>query len=676
MTWTEKRRISALLIAVTCIPIAALGWLGLRILQQDRDIERQRQRERLEVAAGRLALDIGRQLQDIEEQLARGEGIQFGLAGFTTSTVAALLYQPETPAGEAVRSSLTEAEAAEFQDAEAAEFQRHELAAAAAAYRRLAAAPGPGTRAMALVGLGRVLRQRGDRAGALDAYARLEALGATVVAGQPAALVGLQGRAKVLEAAADIAGLQQAAAKVTEALTTGRWPMDRATFELYLDMTAQWGAQAPLHDARSASWPDGRSRTEAAILLWREWRGGELAPHGRRILRDEGTPVLAMWAGGPDRPVAWLATAGELDASLRPLWAAEGLAVSLHDTDGQPVVGEVTSGGFSLTPGETRLPFVLTVGPLAGQDQGSGDTRRLVLITGLAATFLLMLGAAYGLYRTTMRELMLARQQSDFVSAVSHEFRTPLTSMRHLTDLLVSRGVTSEERKTQYYELLAHETERLHRMVESLLSFGRIEVGADAWHLEPADAGELVRGIVDEFRHEPQAKGRDILLDVEDGLPPIRADREALPRALWNLLENAAKYSEAPSSIRVFVRRDGDSLLMGVGDEGIGIPAAERERVFDKFVRGADARRTGARGVGIGLALVKRIVEAHDGSVRLESEPGRGSTFTIVLPALQDGRTDTLQDGRIAESREHFESVLQSAQSVLQSYSPATLQFA
>jgi signal transduction histidine kinase len=253
----------------------------------------------------------------------------------------------------------------------------------------------------------------------------------------------------------------------------------------------------------------------------------------------------------------------------------------------------------------------------------------------LLAAFLLMLTAGYGLYRATTRELSLARQQSDFVSAVSHEFRTPLTSMRHLTELLVSRAVTSEERKSQYYELLSQETERLHRMVESLLSFGRIQAGAYAWCLEPADAGSLLLGVLDEFRREPAAQEHAVLCDVEPGLPPISADRDALSRAILNLLENAGKYSPPGGSIRLFARRQGDSVVLGVEDQGPGIPSAERKTIFQKFVRGADAKHLGVRGVGIGLALVKSIAEAHGGSVTLESEPGHGSKFTLVLPCLE-----------------------------------------
>jgi signal transduction histidine kinase len=119
---------------------------------------------------------------------------------------------------------------------------------------------------------------------------------------------------------------------------------------------------------------------------------------------------------------------------------------------------------------------------------------------------------------------------------------------------------------------------------------------------------------------------------VDDELPMIRADADALSRALWNLLENAAKYSPADAPVRVFARRAGGSVHVGVGDRGFGIPPEERDHIFQTFVRGDGATRSGIRGVGIGLALVKRIAEAHGGSIEVASEPGRGSTFTLVIP--------------------------------------------
>ena len=161
-----------------------------------------------------------------------------------------------------------------------------------------------------------------------------------------------------------------------------------------------------------------------------------------------------------------------------------------------------------------------------------------------------MLAAAYGLSRATAKEMALVRQQSDFVSAVSHEFRTPLTSMRHLTELLATNSVQDETRKTTYYHLLARQTERLHCMVESLLNYNRIQAGAYAWRLEPVPVDELVRTVVEDFRNESRAAGRTIGYESDTNLPLVDADREALGRAVSNLLENAVKYSDAGTRSR------------------------------------------------------------------------------------------------------------------------------
>jgi signal transduction histidine kinase len=613
----QRRAIPVLLAAATLVPIGALAWLGTRILQQDRDVERQRRRESLEVAAGRLALAIDGRLSDIEEQLARGSGIRLTANGLEAPRGSALLYGPANIPVEAVTAAV-------FASADALEFQRQDLAAAAAAYRALAESPKPAIRAAALNRLGRVLRKAGDAPEALQAYARLLELGAVPVEGQPAALLARQARCRVYEQAADAAALRKEAADLAAGLSSSGWRIDRPTFELYRDMLQQWGAPPPPSVAVA--------RTEAAIALWRTWRTNDLAPRGRRILRAPGAPVLAVWTGGPDHPAAWLATPAELEASLAPLWHAQQLAVSLSDIDGQPVLGAQPPGAVALNPAQTRLPFLLNAAIAASVTDNRYRMRRTLLISGLLATFAFMIAAGFGLYRITTREMELVRQQSDFVSGVSHEFRTPLTSMRHLTELLASNSVPSESRKAQYYDLLSRETERLHRMVESLLSFGSIEAGAYAWHLEPVKPSEFVTRVVEEFRQEPQASGRELLCEIEQDLPPIQADREALSRALWNLLENAGKYSEPSSAIRVFAQRSDRSVLLGVEDHGSGITPAEQGRIFQKFMRGAEAKRAGVRGVGVGLALVKRIAEAHGGSVRLDSQPGRGSTFILELP--------------------------------------------
>jgi signal transduction histidine kinase len=620
VTWTHRRKLPLFLAVAILLPIAVLSWLAVRIVQQDRDVERQRGRERLEVIAGRLAIDFDRRFQDLEEQLARGRGdvatVVFGASGVDGRGAFEPLYQPVEPPDDLVSPTLLDA-------AHGAEFQRHDLPQAAVLYRRIASTSEAATRASALIGLARVQRQRGDRTGALAAYEDLQQLDSVIVGGQPAALIARQGRCKLheqLNEAADLAGCARELANVLDA---GGWRIDRATFAVYHEWLDRWGVTevAGL-----------RVKTDVASALWSEWRRGALPAHGRRLVRTAHESVLAVWSGDMTESRLWLGNASDLEALLGSLWRSQHLSVSLSDTEGHQVIGDSQAGSLVLAPADTRLPFIVAVRSDVAAGADGDAMRRTVLISGLIIAFTLMLAAGYGLYRATTREMVLAREHADFVSAVSHEFRTPLTSMRHLTDLLVSRGVTSEERRTQYYGLLANETERLHRMVESLLSFGRIEGGAYAWQLKAADAGELVNGILDEFRRESLAEQRPVVCEVEDGLPAILADRDALSRALWNLLENAAKYSEAGSEIRVFARRRGDTILIGVGDRGIGIPPNEQERIFQKFVRGTEAKRGGVRGVGIGLALVKRIVEAHGGSVQVESEPGRGSTFTLVLP--------------------------------------------
>lgn len=605
----RRRAIPVLLFIATVLPMGALAWLGLRILRQDGEVERQRRRENVEIAAGRLSLAIDRRLTDIEEQLGRGSGIRLTPTG---PDGPGLLYVMEQAPQAPIPASV-------FADAEALEFRSGDARAAATAYGRVAQSAAPGNRAAALNRLGRVLRKAGDPAGALAAYARLQQLGTVMVEGEPAALLARQARCRVFESTGDAAALRREAADLATALYSGDWRIDQATFELYRDIVQKWGAPPPPAEAVA--------RTESAIALWRAWRAGTVGTSGRRILRPGGMPLLAVWTGGPDHPIAWFGSIAQFGVS--PSY----LTVSIYDSDGRLLSGLSRSGAVSLNQAETRLPFILSVaadGPLPSDE--SYPRRRMLLISGLVLTCGLMMAAACGLYRATTRELELARQQSDFVSAVSHEFRTPLTSMRHLTELLVSGNVPTESRKEQYYGLLGRETERLHRMVESLLSFGRIEAGAYAWRLEPVDPRELLPGIVAEFREDPLARDRDIVCDVTGDVRPIAADREALSRALWNLLDNAGKYSQPPSPIRVFCDANDGRVIFGVEDQGGGIPAAEQERIFQKFARGADAKRAGIRGVGIGLALVKRIVEAHGGSVRVESEPGHGSRFLLELP--------------------------------------------
>ena len=609
------------LAAATLIPIGVLSWLGIRVLQQDGDAARQRRSVDLQVTAGRLSLDLAAWLQELDARVLRGEGVTFNATGPEPTRELPLLYAASFLSAGAIRT-------AELAAAEILEYQNQNLTAAADAYRRAAQSNSRQVRAAAWLGLGAVLLKSGDLESALAAYRELERLSDVQVAGEPAALFALKARCRALDQSGQSARLRSEATSLARTLHAGGWLIDRPTFENYQNDLRRWGAPEPPVEMAA--------RTRAALELWQNWHDGKLPPRGQRIVSVGADRVLATWATTSGRTVVWLTTANELDSAFRPLARALALSISAYDDEDRVMFGDDSSAGPLLTKSETRLPFSLRVAPLDTAVIDLQDRRRRrVLMSSLAVAFVLIIAAAFGLYRTTVRQLALAKQQTDFVSAVSHEFRTPLTSMRHLTDLLSTRQVASEERRTHYYKLLTHETERLHRLVEGLLSFGRIDAGGYAWRLEPVDVGVMAAAVCADFKNEPQARSREIACDIESELPAVRADSEALSRALWNLLDNASKYSAADAPVSVSVRRAGQVVHIAVGDRGIGIQPEERESVFQKFVRGAEAKRAGIGGVGIGLTLVSRIIEAHGGSVQVDSEPGRGSTFTLVIPCIE-----------------------------------------
>jgi two-component system phosphate regulon sensor histidine kinase PhoR len=189
----------------------------------------------------------------------------------------------------------------------------------------------------------------------------------------------------------------------------------------------------------------------------------------------------------------------------------------------------------------------------------------------------------------------------------------------------------SDELRRKSYDVLVRETERLRRLVEGLLDFGRFEAGAAAYRFEVLDANAFLCGIVNEFQERVAALGYAIELHAPGGELPIRADREALARAIWNLLDNAVKYSPECRTVWVDVEHQAKCISIAVRDQGLGIPAHEQQEIFDKFVRGADSKALRIKGTGIGLAMVRHIVQAHGGEIRLASAPGQGSRFTMIL---------------------------------------------
>jgi signal transduction histidine kinase len=244
-----------------------------------------------------------------------------------------------------------------------------------------------------------------------------------------------------------------------------------------------------------------------------------------------------------------------------------------------------------------------------------------------------LLGAGLLLvYQNVRRELELSRQKSDFVANVSHELKTPLALIRLFAETLELGRVPSDERKKQYYQVINKESQRLAQLINNILDFSRIEAGRKEYRFAKTDLGRIVHDVVEAYRFPIEQQGFSLEVQVADDLPEIEIDKEALGQALLNLVNNAVKYSRDEKSVKIEAKKDGERVLISVADKGIGIAKSEHLKIFEKFYRAEDSLVHETKGSGLGLSLVKHIMEAHGGAVIVESAPGKGSTFTLALP--------------------------------------------
>jgi two-component system phosphate regulon sensor histidine kinase PhoR len=228
------------------------------------------------------------------------------------------------------------------------------------------------------------------------------------------------------------------------------------------------------------------------------------------------------------------------------------------------------------------------------------------------------------------REAGLSKLQLDFVSKVSHELRTPLTSIRMFAEML--EACRDPEQTATCLAVLQKETIRLSERIERLLDWGRMEAGRRIYELEREAPQAVVDSALAAFETTQVGRPRRVEVDLAEDLPDILADRAALTDALLNLLTNAVKYSGGEPRIRLWCRREGTWVRFAVSDQGIGIAKREHGRVFQKFYRIDDRLSREVEGSGLGLAILRHIAIGHRGKVDLESEPGKGSTFSLLLP--------------------------------------------
>ena len=223
------------------------------------------------------------------------------------------------------------------------------------------------------------------------------------------------------------------------------------------------------------------------------------------------------------------------------------------------------------------------------------------------------------------------RLKSDFVSNVSHELRTPLALIRMYAETLEMGRLAGEGKKQEYYATIVKETERLTHLVNNLLNFSRMEAGRRPYALAPVDLNAAVGRVLDSFSPHLKSEGFAPVVSLDPGVPPVRADLEAVQEAVINLLDNAVKYSGAQRYLRVATGVGPGGPYVEIEDHGRGIPPEYRERIFETFFRVPSGGNPGASGSGLGLSIARHIMEAHGGRIDLRSTPGKGSTFTLVF---------------------------------------------
>ena len=618
------RKLLLILFLLTLVSVSALGWFGWRLLDQERIVESQRAQERLEQAADQVSATLRGALAETGERLgvwlssppAGSEPADGLLLVVTESALSAqprehLLYYPY-PAPQ------PQAPQADFAEAEGFEFAQSQPDKALEWYRRLAESRSAATRAGALLREARVLRNLGRNDESRAVYLRLAGIPGVRVAGVAAELVGR-------DAASELSNERAQAEALRQDLLRGRWHLTRGQFEFY------WGEATRLAGREEPPPVDGVALAEAAAQVWDE-RKRDPGPRGQQTLWAAGHPFLVIWRGGPERRAVLVARP---ESFLKQAGGGDEFLCAAVDAEGRTIAGRKAAGHAAI---RTAADWTLSVTAAQPVTEAGVLARQRFLLLGIAVMVSFLILGTYFIARAIRRESEVSRMQSDFVSAVSHEFRSPLTSIRQLSEILALGRVPSEDRRQVYYETLVRETGRLQRLVEALLNFGRMEAGKKLYRFEALDASAIVRRVVSEF--EPQVAGEGRHIELREAPLPckIEADSEAICVALRNLVDNALKYSPGRPTVWVEWGLLRHFVAIRVRDEGHGVAASERKAIFRKFVRGSAAADGNVKGSGVGLAMVNDIVAAHGGEITVDSEPGRGSTFTMLLPSAEEMR--------------------------------------
>ena len=633
-------RLLLIFAATILAPGLVLGFFGVRALTQERRLGDQQIRERLNGVAESTGRGVElkfREWQQRVDELARPGPENPTLWPVRLRDVVesgdAVVLTGERPQVHALPAGRLLYELAPITEeshqppplllqAESLELREKQYDRAIAIYRQLLAnkASKSAERAGILHRLARSLKKAGQIDEAARTFRLLENEPSTRIGSLPSDLI----------ASFEILPLEQDpdrsrdALRLYRRLVEGKWRLEKSSYAFYSEKVRDW-------IPRTAETIELTRQEERKLAL--SSAAEHFAEEPRTLLLDEGLPVLAFWRTEPFAAI--LLAEPFFRTHVLPAAGSTDFQFSLHSPDGHALVGNSSvqhEPVATYTLQNAVLPLRLTVWPKDPAALYATVKHQQNLYLGMLAIVVALLGfGGYLTVHTLKTELAVAQMKSDFVSTVSHEFRSPLAGINQLGEMLRDGRVQDQGRRQEYYEMIVTETQRLRRLVENILDFARMEDGRKQYHFEPIEPAVWLREVADDFQAQVAAAGFAIEASIPEELPAIVADRETLTTAMHNLLDNAVKYSRDSHTVRLEANANGDGLAISVCDRGVGIRDEDRARIFERFYRGGGDIAKQVKGVGLGLNLVQHIVAAHGGSIDFESKEGEGSTFTIHL---------------------------------------------
>jgi signal transduction histidine kinase/tetratricopeptide (TPR) repeat protein len=645
----SHRRQIVFFLAAVLLPCSVLVVLGVRMMSQERELAEKRladERRRVVEETRQNLLGRLERIKIVEASAFAASQEKVTLPGRENSVVLvapleegrlALPWEMNA-SGEDARHFLGSPEFSDqIRRGEAEEFGSKKYGAAAENYQAaLAGAHYPVQKAYARLLLARVLMKSGERQRAEKLYRTILALNSSVTDDQRVPLA-LYAAAGLLDAEVGHEAVLKRVRNQAETLTD----CPPAVVYLLRDLLQRLAdsASAEIAGEAKAELQAVNAHVqyvEQTLALQRDFPGLGL------VKALSGTPGNSDPIWVPYGEERWLVSVsppvGRSPALLvavraRDIFSAVEEAASRRNdgVGGFQIVTASEASGEPLGPNFPSMKAAFSTGAserLAGQWSLQRSFYLFTLVLVLSVT----LFAAYLLWRDVRREVRLAEMRSQFVSSVTHELKTPLTAIRMFAETLGMGRGTDAPTQSEYLETIVNETERLTRLLNNVLDFSKIEQGKKTYRPEPISLAEVVQAAARAMQYPLSQQGFELRVEMENGLPAVRADADAIEQAILNLLANAMKYSGENREIELKLRRKDSQAVIQVTDRGVGIPAAEQARIFEKFYRVPSAHNRRVPGTGLGLTLVQHIARAHGGSVEVESQPGKGSTFSIHLP--------------------------------------------